>query len=96
MLDQDIADVPKDKGHRPPGLCDGLLGVVPSIAGAVDATRAVAVDVNSLAADHEPGMVVLEGNWVRIVPPIRKIIGELDMCMRIFATVSPPLGSVPF
>ena len=94
MLNQDIADVPKHKGHRPPGLCDGLLGVVPSIAGTVDAARAVAVDVNPLAADHEPGMVVLEGNGIRIVSPIREIIGELDTCMRIFATVSLLRASV--
>ncbi len=94
MLNQDIADVPKHKGHRPPRLCDGLLGVIPSIAVTVDAARTVAVDVNPLAADHEAGMVVLEGNWVRIVSPIREIIGELKICMRIFATVSLPRASV--
>ncbi len=47
MLNQDVANVPQDKGHRPPWLGAASLGFVPVITAAIDATGAMAVDVNA-------------------------------------------------
>lgn len=48
-----------------------------SIAVAVNAPLAIAIDMDALSGDDEPRMVVLESNWVRVVSPVIKVIGQL-------------------
>ncbi len=50
----------------------------PGIAAAVNTTSTIAVDMNALAADDEASRVVLEGDRIRVVPPVGEVIGELD------------------
>ena len=77
-VDNDLGDIPPDKGHGTPRLRVTLLGIVPGIAVAVDASGAVAIDGDIVAADDEAGVVVLEGNGVGVVAPVREVVGELE------------------
>jgi hypothetical protein len=83
----DIANVPEHKWHRSTwsgcahgGTC-GLVSlvVVPDLAVAIDATRAVAIDAYVIASQNESGGVVLELDVVVVVPPVFEILGELHV-----------------
>jgi hypothetical protein len=47
------------------------------IAIAIDTPLAVTIDMDALACNNKPRMVVLESNWVGIVAPVIEIIGQL-------------------
>jgi len=73
-LDKNVAGVPKYKWHWSPWLSDGLLGVVPGVSISVNATPAVAIDVDALSADDEACTMVLKSNWVGTVSPVIEIV----------------------
>lgn len=74
MLDKNVTDVPEDEGHGAPGLRGPVLSIVPCVAVPVDASCTVAVDADPLAAEDEPGGMVLEGNVVRVVAPVVQVV----------------------
>lgn len=74
MLHVDVAGVPENEGHWSSWLSDRLLDIIPGISIAIDATSSVSIDVDTLSADDESSMVILECNWVRIVSPIVQIV----------------------
>lgn len=66
----DIANVPEDEGHRPIRTSVALFNIVPRITVPKDASGATPVDVDSIPGNHKPSMVVLEGDWIRAIPPV--------------------------
>lgn len=68
-------------------ICLGSINIAPwlgqgaclthRIAIPVDTARVVAIYMDPLSSDDKSSMVILEGNWIRIVSPIIQIIGQL-------------------
>lgn len=70
ILHRDIANIPEHEGHGPSGLRVPCFGGIPGVAVSVDATGAVAVDVDAVAGKDKAGMVVLEGDGIGVVAPV--------------------------
>lgn len=54
-----------------------MLCIIPYIAITVDTTSSVAVDLDTVSGDYEPGMVILKCYWIAILAPVASIIGVL-------------------
>lgn len=55
----------------------GCVCLTHRIAIAIDTTRSVAIEMDALAGNNKPRMVILESNWVGVVSPVIEIIGQL-------------------
>lgn len=70
MLDNNVTDVPKHKGHRTASLRAALLGLIPAVSIAVDTASSVAIDSYPFARKNEACPVVLKDNGVPVVSPV--------------------------
>lgn len=82
LLDEEVPNgnvrhVPKDERHWSAWLSVASFRRVPDVAIAIDAAGSVAVDVDTVAGQNEASMVVLKGDGIGIIAPIRQVIGEL-------------------
>jgi hypothetical protein len=83
----DIANVPEHERHWsawPGRAYRGAFGlvslvVVPDLAVTIDATRAMAVDAYMIAGQNKSSCMVLELDVIVVVPPVFKVLGELQV-----------------
>jgi hypothetical protein len=64
VLDIDIADIPKDKGHGTSRLGSFLFDIIPSIPIPINSSCPISIYVDSMAANDEPSMMVLKCNGI--------------------------------
>jgi hypothetical protein len=64
ILDTDIGDIPKNQRHWSTGLGIALLGRIPCISVAINATSTMSIDGDVLACYNESSGMVLEGDGV--------------------------------
>ena len=83
MLNHYITDIPEDERHRSSWLCVPFFDIIPRISVSINATSAVAIDIYPLPCDVEARVMILKGNWVGVVSPIIKIIGQLRICQQM-------------
>ena len=75
--DCDVAHVPKDERHRSPRLGMSRFRSIPDIAVTIDPPGSIAIDGDVIPGNNEASVMVLEGDGIGIVTPIRKVCGKL-------------------
>lgn len=87
VADINIANVPEHEWHRSSwagcthGSTFGLvpLVVVPGLAVAIDAARAMAIDAYVVSSQNKSGSMILELDVIVVVPPVFKVLRELQV-----------------